>query len=140
MNKKRISKLMILANEALKGSCILNNDNSINASYNGHTAGLGVAIAMNGLLPALVIYYQQNDEKSTTTDRRQILEVIGKMINNDSFFKNNVELDGKAEMINGADSLINAAIQNPDNKMLKLEVIDCATALKQIIRTYKLVN
>lgn len=139
MNKKRISKLMILANKALKGSCILNNDNSINDSYNGHTAGLGVAIAMNGLLPALVIYYQQNDEKRTT-DRRQILEVIGKMINNDSFFQNNVKLDGKAEMINGADSLIKAAIQNPDNKMLKLEVIDCATALKQIIRTYKLVN
>lgn len=139
MNKKRISELMVLANKALHGSKILNEDNTINDSYNGHTAGLGVTVAMNGLLPALVIYYQQNDEKRTT-DRRQILEVIGKMINEDNFFKKNVKLNEKTEIIKGADSLIKAAINNPDNKKLKLEVIDCATALKQIIRTYKLVD
>lgn len=130
MNKRRMSELMQLANDALKEAEILNKDNSIDEAYNGHTSAFAVSVAMNGLLPALAIYYQRAGE-SRKTDRRKILKAIGCMIGNDASYTPEPE-------IADADSLLQAAISKPDSKALKCEVLDCATALKQIIRTYEL--
>lgn len=126
MNKKRMTELMLRANKAIESAGILK-DNCINESYNGLTAAFGVTVAMNGLLPALVIYYQQTGE-SRKTDRRKILEAIGCMIGKDN----------DSAQITDAKSLLNAAIENANDKNLKRKVLDCAVALKQIIRTYTL--
>lgn len=132
MNKKRTAQLMQLADNKLKSSNLLRKDQYgtfIEDAYNGQTAGFSVTIAMNGLLPALVIYYQQASE-SREINRKNILEVIGQMIEADSAFNR--------PGIKDADSLLKAAIARPTDKALKQEVIDCAIALKQIIRTYRL--
>lgn len=132
MNKKRAAQLMQLANDKLKESRLLKKDsegNYIEDAYNGQTAGFSVTIAMNGLLPALVIYYQQASE-SRESNRRDILEVIGQMIGADKAFNR--------PDIKNADSLLKAAIAAPTDKALKQEVTDCAIALKQIIRTFRL--
>lgn len=132
MNKKRAAQLMQLANDKLKKSRLLKKDaegDYIEDTYNGQTAGFSVTIAMNGLLPALVIYYQQTSE-SRESNRRDILEVIGQMIGADKAFNR--------PNIKNADSLLKAAIAAPADKALKQEVTDCAIALKQIIRTFRL--
>ena len=128
-----MSKMMVIAERALTESCIYDKKTgNIADSYNGLTAGFGVTVAMNGLLPAIVMYYQDSNA-SRKTDRRQILDIIGKMIS----------LDGDKPQglpqINDATSLLRAAIASTDGKTLKREVIDCAVALKQIIRTHNLV-
>lgn len=131
MDKKRMAKMMVVAERALTESPIYENGN-IQDSYNGLTAGFGVTVAMNGLLPAIVMYYQDSNA-SRKTDRGKILDIIGKMIS----------LDGDKPQglpqINDATSLLRAAIASTDGKTLKREVIDCAVALKQIIRTHNLV-
>lgn len=131
MDKKRMAKMMVIAERALTESPIYENG-SIKDSYNGLTAGFGVTVAMNGLLPAIVMYYQDSSA-SRKTDRGKILDIIGKMIS----------LDGDKPQglpqINDAASLLRAAIASSDGKILKREVIDCAVALKQIIRTHNLV-
>lgn len=135
MDKKRMSKMMIIAEKALIESSIYDKETgNITDSYNGLTAGFGVTVAMNGLLPAIVMYYQDSNA-SRKTDRRQILDIIGKMISLDGY-----KPQGLVQ-INDATSLLQAAIADKDGKTtLKREVIDCAVALKQIIRTHNLVK
>lgn len=133
MNKKRMAKMMQLADSVLIVSGILKQNRNgffIEDSYNGQTSGFGVTVAMNGLLPALVIYYQQASE-SREINRKNILEAIARMIHQDE------EFSGHAQISN-ADSLLAAAIASPTSKSLRKEVLDCVVALKQIIRTYKL--
>lgn len=135
MNKKRLTTLMQLADGVLRPSGILKANGRIEDSYNGQTSGFSVTVAMSGLLPALVIYYQQASE-SRNINRKNILEAIGLMISQDHDFT-------AVSNINNAKSLLRAAIETrnkAENKKLKQEVIDCAIALKQIIRTYELIE
>lgn len=130
MNKDRMTRLMQYANIALTDSQILSPEQTIEDSYNGQTAGFGVSIAMSGLLPTLAIYYQDASD-SRTIDRRKILCAIGRMIRNDKPMLQIVD----------AETLLRVAMRcdSSAEKQLKREVIDCAIALKQVIRTYKLV-
>ena len=135
MNKKRLTILMQLADGVLRPSGILKANGRIEDSYNGQTSGFSVTVAMSGLLPALVIYYQQASEYRNI-NRKNILEAIGLMISQDHDFT-------EIQDIKDAESLLRAAIKTRDNaksKKLKQEVIDCAIALKQIIRTYELIK
>ena len=140
MNKKRMTDLMLKANEILESSGILQKDDHnqwyIEESYNGQTSSFGVTVAMSGLIPALVIFYQETSD-NRKIDRKKILEAIGEMIKSD-----------KPEwQIHDAKSLLEKALRRGINNEalkkaiavgLKKEVLECATALKQIIRTYEL--
>lgn len=138
MDKKRLTGLMGYADCALVESGIRKKDSlDIKDSYNGLTSSFAVAVAMSGLIPALASYYQKSSE-SRETERWKILEAISAMIVKDGF-----RISTKTEdVINNADSLVHTAIRNAHNndiiKLLKKEVIECSTALKQVIRTYNL--
>lgn len=132
--------LMLKANDILGSSGILKrtdqNQLYIEDSYNGQTSSFGVTVAMSGLIPALVIFYQETSD-NRKIDRKKILEAIAKMI----------DLDKPQWQINNARSLLEKALGrgvNDENLKkeiaagLKKEVLECATALKQIIRTYDL--
>lgn len=140
MNKKRMADLMLKANKILESSGILQRDDQnqlyIEESYNGQTSSFGVTVAMSGLLPALVIFYQETSD-NRKIDRKKILEAIGGMINSDK----------PQWQINNARSLLEKALGcgiNDENLKkeiaagIKKEVLECASALKQIIRTYEL--
>lgn len=131
---------MLKANDILGSSGILKrtdqNQLYIEDSYNGQTSSFGVTVAMSGLIPALVIFYQETSD-NRKIDRKKILEAIAKMI----------DLDKPQWQINNARSLLEKALGrgvNDENLKkeiaagLKKEVLECATALKQIIRTYDL--
>lgn len=139
MDKKRMSKMMVIAERALTESCIYDKKTgNITDSYNGLTAGFGVTVAMNGLLPAIVMYYQDSNA-SRKTDRRQILDIIGKMISLDGYKPQDlIQINDAMSLLQAA--MLQAAIDDKDGKTLKREVIDCAVALKQIIRTHNLVQ
>lgn len=129
MNKTRNNDLMKLANEALNAKHdLLKDDLSINSSYNGQIAAFGVAVAMSGLLPALAIYYNGGN---AGVDRRLILDVLARMIKADKF-----------KDIYDSKALLQLAMELEPNKSefekLKNEVIECAIALKQVVRTYVL--
>lgn len=142
MNKKRLSVLLPLAYKAITDCGIVNNG-VIHDSYNGLIAGFGVMVATNGLLPAVVIYYQQKND-SRKTDRRVILEMIAVMMQEDGFSCNNMPITDASSLLSAVLSLQNKQDETKDKnkqsnveKKLRTEVIECAIALKQMVRTYK---
>lgn len=127
MNKARNNELIRLADKKLKNSNMLK-DGSIAKTYDGKTAALSVSVAMSGLLPTLAIYYQDFDEKNPKAPcRRHVLNVVATMMS-------------KPRNFSDAKDLFSYAIDNKNDEMiLKKEIIDCAIALKQVVRTYNLV-
>ena len=147
MDKTRNNLLIKLADEALReqvankefGVSKILNDNDIEEAYNGSIASLSVSIAMSDLRPALAIYYQDKSNAATKTkaNRRSVLDAVARIITKDAQSRNISRWDFSANN-NFAKNLFKYAIRNED-KDLKQEVIDCAIALKQIVRTYNLV-
>lgn len=147
MNKTRNNELIRLADQALTEqqasetlgvSKILNNGN-VEEAYNGSIASLGVSIAMSDLRPALAIYYQDKPKSATRpkANRRSVLDVIGRIITKDAVVLGKPNWDFSEGGLY-AKNLFRYAISNEDEQ-LKTEVIDCAVALKQIVRTYNFV-
>ena len=144
MDKKRNNQLIKLADEALREqvantaqgvSKVLNNNN-IEEAYNGPVASLGVSIAMSGLRPSLAIYYQDKPNSGTRpkANRRSVLDVIARIVTKDTDNPDwDFSLDDKF-----AENFFRYAVE-ADDADLKREVIECAIALKQVIRTYNLV-
>lgn len=145
MNKTRNNHLVKLADEALREqtanpkqgvSRILNENNcDIEEAYNGSIASLGVSIAMSELRPSLAIYYQDKPNSATRpkANRRSVLDVIARIITKDNDCPQDFSQDG-----NFAENFFRYAVKT-DDAYLKQEVIECAIALKQVVRTYNLV-
>ena len=126
MNKKRNEELIQKAENALRSEYvrILNkSDETIKDSYNGQTAALGVTIAMSGLRPTLAIYRKKTEE----CDKLQILNAIAVMLGIN-------QKDAGIELFQKILKCDSSKIND-----YKKEIIDCSIALKQVIRTYKLV-
>jgi hypothetical protein len=147
MNKTRNNELIKLASEALAdqqanetmGVSKIMNGGNIEEAYNGSIASLGVSIAMSELRPALAIFYQDKPKAGTRpkANRRSVLDVIGRIVTKDAIKMGKRNWDF-SEGGRYAENLFRYAISN-DDKELKTEVVDCAIALKQIVRTYNLV-
>ena len=137
MDKTKNNKLISIADKELQTSSILNvKEGSIKDSYNGSVAALSVSVAMSGLRPTLAIYYHKED-------RKNVLEIITKMLlnsNNEYYKFGSVRKDGVDIRVTNAESLLKYAFYCNDEqlKVLQRNFIDCAIALKQVIRTYKL--
>ena len=150
MDKTRNNKLIKLADEALREQCerpgqgasriLRENKSDVEEAYNGSVASLGVSIAMSGLRPSLAIYYQDKPNSGTRpkANRRSVLDVIARIITKDKDNPKwnshwNFSADDKF-----AENFFRYAVEE-DDADLKREVIECAIALKQVIRTYNLV-
>ena len=150
MNKTRNNHLIKLADEALREqisnseqgvSKILSENNcDIEEAYNGSIASLGVSIAMSELRPSLAIYYQDKPNSTTRpkANRRSVLDVIARIITKDT---NNPQRNQEWDFSQNdkfAENFFRYAVET-DDPNLKQEVIECAIALKQVVRTYNLV-
>lgn len=127
-NEKWIKKAYGALNKE-ENSIFIEKGISIPASYNGQIAALGVTIALNGLLPALAIYYQ-TPGKTTKCDKRKILELIASMLDQPQKFES-------------AKELLSFAITPEKGEYLKglqRDMIACSVALKQVVRTYELID
>lgn len=136
INKKKNNDLLTIADNKLRTSNIFNNGN-IASSYNGCIASFGVSVAMSGLRPTLAIYYHKED-------RKNVLEILAKMLVASKYynFDNNVRKTQNDQPIavNNAETLLRYAFycNGLQLKSLQEEVVDCAIALKQVVRTYNL--
>ena len=147
-NKTKMNDLIKWADQALQeqsdqtapgcSKVLIKPEGTINESYNGSVAALGVSIAMGELLPALAIYYQDkpNSNAKPKANRRSVLDVIARIITKDEEHPNlNFSEGGKYP-----DNLFSYAIDHSNDSTLKQEVIECSIALKHVVRTYKLVK
>ena len=108
---------------------LINNDR-IKKAYDGKTAALSVSVAMSDILPTLAIYYQEFDANDAC--RRNVLNVVATMIK---------KPDNKDTKFSNAKELVEYAVSCDANDLqcIKKQVIDCAIALKHVVRTYNLV-
>jgi hypothetical protein len=130
MNTKKNEDLIKKADDALHDRRVnILNNGEIKDSYNGQTAALGITIAMSGLRPALAIYRKQSTEEC---DKCQILNAIAIM--NEDIVPKDDQTPGK--------TLFHKVVECNDNELkdFKKKIIDSSIALKQVIRTYKLVK
>ncbi len=122
MNKQQYEAWVIKADEKLQHSNLFKDSahQEIYSSYNGYVAALGVSVLMTGLVPTLAIYYQDNEGVC----RKNVLEVIAEMVGE-----------------NSAQQLVESVLHSPDRrKELQKKIVESSIALKQVIRTYKLVD
>ncbi|MCD4793394.1 MAG: type III-B CRISPR module-associated protein Cmr5 [Bacteroidales bacterium] len=129
--KKNISKLLVYAEESVQDAQegLLktdkkNNINYIPKEYKGYISSFGAAITQSGLLPAL--YFNHQSEKSVA-DRKKLMNAVYKII------KKNQNINPQED-----DLLSYAKNQTGNIKDLKNQILNAATALKLVIRTYKL--
>lgn len=119
-------ELIRKAQEALTNplNSIFIRDNAIPAYYSSQMAAFGVTIAMSGLLPALAMYYQSVNDNAKC-NRKKILELIASMLRYPSV----------------RDLFADALKDKPEYPHnLKHDIIACSVALKQVIRTYELID
>lgn len=144
MNKKEYEKWVIKAEETLQSSNLFKDAarQKIYKGYNGQISALGISIWMSGLLPTLAIYYQHQPEGGNGACRKNVLEVIAKMLGNNETARTLLEkvLDleqQKKEAMDAQDREETKRIEKElDN--LKNAIVDSSVALKQVVRTYKL--
>lgn len=139
MDKERNKELVEIAQKVLKEqNILLSKDCTILDSYNGQVASLSVSVAMLGLVPTLAVFYQDKpNDNEKKAYRRNVLDAVSRMICYDSRAKD----DWKHFSDNGyfAKNMFSYAIDHRDDSLLRNEIIECAIALKQIVRTYNLV-
>lgn len=143
MNKKEYEEWVIKADEALQYSSLFKDKahQNILKSYNGQIAALGVSILMSGLLPTLAIYYQHQLEQKNAACRRNVLEVIARMMDYadaKALFEEVLELNKKKRNPNQNEKDLKDF--ETKWKQLQNKIVDCSVALKQVVRTYNLVD
>ncbi len=133
--KQRNDYLISLAADALRNADVTFADgNDILSPYNGQVASFCVSVAMSGLKPTLAFYLAPG---SAAVDQSKIVKVISWMINNDEQF-----VKQQGEDYSSARAFLNTIVPINDTARLtaiRKEVMDCAIALKQVVRTYNLV-
>jgi CRISPR-associated protein Cmr5 len=111
---KYIKKVMnVLENEFKNGK--------IPKEYNGYISTFGASVMMNGLKPSIAMF--ENKNANTNADRSFLMYLILKVLND------NASKD---------DSLLRYVIKSGNERFLKSEILDIATAIKLCIRTFKL--
>lgn len=163
MDKKTNKELILIAEEVLKEtkekSYSLFKDKGVKLeildSYNGQISALGVSILMVGLKPALAIYYQDAPEKKdvgkkNAAYRRNVLEIVARMLSKYNTGLSEQKKTPLVEMsasdnsnktvLDNAEGMVRYVLNLTDDAALKKAVIQCSVALKQVIRTYKLVE
>ena len=125
--KKNITKLLLFADEAAREYLVKGKDNNeyIKKEQNGYISSFGAAIVQSGLLPA--IYFNFNSENSSA-DRRAVMNAIYYILQKQDASINEDDLLKYAKKV----------AQKGDLRELKIKILDAATALKLVIRTYKL--
>ncbi len=130
INNERKKHLIDCANKVISNSSIVSNDNTINASYNRHLAAFPVSVAMIGLIPT--IRYYNNPDSESNVDKRKILEMIDAMYFEDTNpHSPNTQPDHISNLFRWV---------NPSSDVVINRINEYAIALKQVIRTYKLIK
>ena len=150
ITKERRNHLIRLADKALNEQKIIlrtkiDNEGKMSQeileSYNGQVASLSVSIAMTGLLPTLAIFYQDKPDSNTKKAyRRNVLDAVARMITADE----NKEQDWDFSQNNKfAENMMAYAVDpSKSDKLdaLTKKMVECAIALKLVVRTYNLVK
>ena len=136
IKSERQKVLITYADKVISCSGILREDKTINASYNGQIAAFPVSVAMIGLIPT-IRYYNNPDSKSNI-NKTKILEMI------DAMYLYDTGNDPSNTQIDKVENLYNLVGTSRNDVLTRNDVLnriyEYASALKQVIRTYKLVK
>lgn len=132
---KRINDLLPAAMDALNESDLIINDKEgdpcILKEYDGYVAAFGPSVLTAGLRVTLAFYTDGGREsRKDKTQRIQVLDVLQKIYEKKNSFSESKE--GLLKMSLEADET--------QLRQMKSDLIDCATALKLVMRNFKQVE
>ena len=120
MNRK-IDNLIPVAIKAVTKAELLE-DGKISKEYNGYISSFGAAVMQSGLKPAIA--FNESESSGSQKDRKKLMKAVLYIIKQEN--PNNEDME---------DKLLSYVLKN-DN--LQEKILDAATALKLVIRTFKL--
>ena len=128
--KNQIVPLLEYAESAIRQERnFVKNSNEISKEYQSYISSFGASVMQSGLLPAL--YFNHNTESQSAKDRKKLMNVIYKTLQEKyRILHHNVPQER---------DLLEYAKNHPDLRKLQKEILDAATAVKLVIRTYKLI-
>lgn len=125
---KKIDKLIPFADVAIRNLVIAkNNESYIPKEFNGYISSFGAAVIQSGLIAALYSNHQTGD---SAADRRKLMDVVFEVVKKKRIIP-----------IEQSNILIYARSMESDSvkiRNLKKDILDSATAIKLVIRTYNL--
>lgn len=126
-SKQRKSDLIMWADEAIRSNSIYNKEKKeiVSDSYNGQIAAFSVSVALQGLKPAIALYY--NSKGNSEVDKKKIVELLAFMYSKD----NNLQISVEAFF----NKVINA--NSKEEASLRNDIIVYGIALKLAVRTFK---
>ena len=128
--EKKIDVLIPLALEAAV-KYLTTPENAVPSEYGGYIAAFGAAIIQAGLKPAVAFNERKAD---SAEDKRPLMKAILYML------KKQDQSDREAG-ISDDDRLLDYILDHQGSeKQLKRRIMDAATALKLVIRTFRLVK
>ncbi len=128
MNTK-LDKLLPLAFDALDamlGSESFRKKNGrIPKQYNGYIASFGASVVQSGMMAALVFNY--NKDANSETDKRPLMDALSHVV---------FEMRGETKANVKEQTLDTYFRASEDKNQLKKQILDAATAIKLVLRTY----
>jgi CRISPR-associated protein Cmr5 len=122
--QQKIEKLIPHAFKAVAEHLVKNG--GISRQYNGYVAAFGASVIQSGLVAAVV--FNSQDKSGAEKDRRQLMATILAVLKRQ-----------RGELSDQPETLLQY-VQNPlaETRRLKQEILNAATAIKLVIRTYPL--
>lgn len=126
---KRIERMIPAAYEAVKVK-LVNKQGGINKQYNGYISSFGAFVIQSGMLLALIFNHQH--DAYTEMDRNLLMNAIRNVVLSDGY---NIRRD--SNLLDFYRSLEN---DSRNQKRLAQSILDAATAIKLVIRTFHLTD
>ncbi|MEO1054714.1 MAG: type III-B CRISPR module-associated protein Cmr5 [Bacteroidota bacterium] len=123
--KQKIENLIPMAFRAVEDKLATNGQ--VSRQYNGYIASFGASVVQSGMMAALV--FNHRAESRSERDRKALMDAIFEVIKS-----------MEKRTINENRLLDYYKTRLVDKRMLKLNIMDAAAAIKLVIRTFKLVE
>ncbi len=135
MDKATNKHLIEIADKVLKTkNCPLfrsGSQSDIMKEYNGQVSAFGVSVLMTGLKPTVSIYFQDKQSHANKPYRKAILMVLVEMLN---------EYKPEIYSYENLEKFVRGVFCSKEEDALKTDIVNCSVALKQVIRTYNLIE
>lgn len=102
------------------------NDGDICKEFKGYISSFGAAVLQSGLLPALA--FNHKTESGSKKDRLLLMNAIFLLLK-----------EMRKDEVIEEESLFDYAKKFPESRLIRNQILDAATAIKLVIRTYNLV-
>lgn len=126
---KRIERMIPVAYSAVSDN-LVSDQSAISKQYNGYISSFGASVIQSGMLLALIFYHQS--DANSEQDRGALMKAIRQVVISEGH--------NMAQNMNLLDYFRTMEEERSKQKRLTQCILDAATAIKLVIRTFQLID